>query len=240
MKLHCRWERRAGRGITQMLGLIMVLGMWGCGYQFSVEGSGPVIGGGGKQLPEGNRVRLAMETLKNQTFQPTLEFKYTQYLRQAFSSSGGAKIIDDRAAADFILQGAILSVKVPTLAFSNQATQESRVQVEVAVRVRDQKTKKVRWSQKAMGMAEYFVGASSTGGDAESGLQFNRVLQDRAIEQAGQLIAANLADRFYAAREQGRFQVGDVLEQSPVADEVERRDAEPRSEDFIGPSSLTN
>ncbi len=226
--------------MVYILGLALVVGLWGCGYQFSVEGSGPVIGGGENQLPEGKRVRLMMETLTNQTFQPTLEFKYTQYLRQAFSSSGGAKIMEDRAAADFILQGSILSVTVPTLAFSNQATQESRVQVEVAVRVRDKKTNKVRWSEKAMGMAEYFVGASSTGSDAAGGLQFNRVLQDRAIEQAGQLIAANLADRFYAARERGRFQVRGVEDESPVVDEVEQLDAEPRPEEFIGPSSLTN
>ena len=171
MKAH--GKRNPVRGMVYLLGLALILGLWGCGYQFSVEGSGPVIGGGASQLPEGKRVRLAMETLTNQTFQPTLEFKYTQYLRQAFSSSGGAKILDDRTSADFILQGAILSVTVPTLAFSNQATQESRVQVEVAVRVRDRKTNKVRWSEKAMGMAEYFVGASSTGSDAESGLQFN-------------------------------------------------------------------
>ena len=181
-----------------------------------------------------------MKTLKNQTFQPTLEFKYTQYLRQALSSNGSAKIVEDQAAADFILQGAILSVRVPTLAFSQQSTQESRVQVQVAVTVKEQKTKKVRWSQRATGTAEFFVGASSSGSGTQSGLQFNQVLQDRAIEQAGQLVAANLASQFYAAREQGRFQVGEFKDPTPVRDETQAIDAEPRPEDLIGPSSLTN
>ncbi|MDH5297115.1 MAG: LPS assembly lipoprotein LptE, partial [Nitrospirota bacterium] len=152
----------------------------GCGYQFTVEGPGPVIGGSAGLVAQGPPVRLAMHTLKNNSFEPNLEFKYTRYLRQALQSSGSAEFVDDDVSADFILEGAIISVTLPSLAFSRTQTQESRVMVTVAVSVKDRKTRKIRWSQTGSGTAEFFVGATSTG-DAQTGLQFNRVLQDRAV-----------------------------------------------------------
>ncbi len=181
----------------------MVIGLFGCGYQFTVEGPGPVIGGG--RVAEGPPVRLALHTLKNNTFEPNLEFKYTRYLRQALQSAGSATIVDDDLSADFVLDGAIVSVRFPSVAFSQTQTQESRVMVEVKVKVKHRKTGKVRWAQTNTNSAEFFVGASSSTGAATSGLQFNRVLQDRALEQAGQGVAADLADQFLSARDQGKF-----------------------------------
>ncbi len=175
----------------------------GCGYQFTVEGPGPVIGGRTGLDAEGPPVRLVFPVLKNNSFEPNLEFKYTRYLRQALQSVGSAEFVDD-ASADFIMEGAILSVTLPSLAFTRTQTQESRVMVSVVLKVKDRKTGKVRWSQAGTSTAEFFVGATSTS-DSETGLQFNRVLQDRAVEQAGQQVAADLADQFLGAKEQGVF-----------------------------------
>ena len=177
----------------------------GCGYQFTVEGPGPVIGSG--RVAEGPPVRLALHNFKNNTFEPNLEFKYTRYFRQAFQSAGIATIVDDDLSADFILDGSIVSVSLPSVAFSQTETQESRVKVKVAVKVRHRKTGKVRWSQSSTKSSEFYVGASSNSSSEESGLQFNRVLQDRALEQAGRGVAADLADQFLSARDQGTFEV---------------------------------
>ena len=175
----------------------------GCGYQFTVEGPGPVIGGG--RVAEGPPVRLAVHTLRNNTFEPNLEFKYTRYLRQALQSAGSAMIVEDDLSADFVLDGAIVSVALPSVTFSQTQTQESRVTVNVAVNVRHRKTGKVRWSQSNTNSAEFFVGASSSSSSVASGLQFNRALQDRALEQAGQGVAEDLADQFLSARDLGKF-----------------------------------
>lgn len=185
--------------------LMMVLGVGACGYQFTVEGSGPAIGGG--HVAEGPPVRMAVHTLRNNTFEPNLEFKYTQYLRQALQSAGSAKIVEDDLSADFILDGAIVSVVLPSVAFSQAQTQESRVTVNVAVSVKHRNTGKTRWTQATTNSAEFFVGASASSSGAASGLQFNRVLQDRALEQAGQGVAEDLADQFLSARDQGKFDV---------------------------------
>ena len=120
-------------------------------------------------------------------------------------SAGSATIVKDDLSADFILEGAIVSVALPSVAFSQTQTQESRVTVNVAVNVRHRKTGAVRWSQSNTRSAEFFVGASSSTDTAASGLQFNRVLQDRALEQAGQEVAEDLADQFRSARDQGKF-----------------------------------
>jgi hypothetical protein len=193
--------------------LMMLWTLAGCGYQFTVEGPGPVIGGGGR-VAEGPPVRLFLHTLKNNTFEPNLEFKYTRYLRQALQSAGSATFVDDDPSADFILDGAIVSLALPSVAFSQNQTLESRVSVKVAVKVRHRKTGKVRWSKTGTGIAEFYVGATSTG-DAETGLQFNRVLQDRAVEQAGLMVAGDLADGFLSARDQGKFGV-DQSKPSPA------------------------
>jgi len=211
----------------------------GCGYQFTVEGPGPVIGGSTGLVAQGPPVRLAMRTLKNNSFEPNLEFKYTRYLRQALQSAGSAEFVDDDLSADFILEGAILSVTLPSLAFSRTQTQESRVMVTVAVSVKDRKTRKIRWSQTGSGTAEFFVGATSTG-DAETGLQFNRVLQDRAVEQAGQLVAADLADRFLGARDQGKFQVSGKDAPAPASKGIKSDDLSEPQRDLLPQNSVIN
>ena len=213
----------------------------GCGYQFTVEGPGPVIGGGPGLVPQGPPVRLTIHTLKNNSFEPNLEFKYTRYLRQAMQSVGSVELVDDDdVSADFILEGAILSVTLPSLAFSRTQTLESRVLVRVAVSVKDRKTGKVRWRETGSSTAEFFVGATPTS-DLPSGLQFNRVLQDRAIEQAGQLLAADLADRFLGARDRGKFQLGEAKEPSdPVSSDPGSPDNSEPQGDLVPPDSLIN
>ena len=194
--------------------MLILLNVAGCGYRFTVAGPGPVIGGG--RVAEGPPVRLAVHTLKNNTFEPNLEFKYTRYLLQALQSSGSATVVKDDLSADFILDGAIVSVSLPSVAFSQVQTQESRVSVKVAVTVRHRKSGKIRWTGSSENSAEFFVGASPNASGGASGLQFNRVLQDRAVEQAGQGAAEGLADGFLSARDQGKFGV-ETIQESPVS-----------------------
>jgi hypothetical protein len=196
-----------------------------------------VIGGSAGLVAQGPPVRLVFPALKNNSFEPNLEFKYTRYLRQAMQSAGSAEFVDD-ASADFILEGAILSVTLPSLAFSRTQTQESRVRVTVALNVKDRKTGQVRWSQTGTSTAEFFVGATSTGA-VETGLQFNRVLQDRALEQAGQQVAADLADQFLGAREQGLFRKdGGEAVTAPASGGIEPSEILEPQGDLLPPNSL--
>ena len=183
--------------------LATYLSFSGCGYRFSVEGRGPTLGSSSSVDYDGPPVYLAIPTLENRTFESNLEYKYTEYLKEEFAVAGGAQVVDDVQGADYVMKGAILSVNLPSLTFTQNQTQESRVTVNVKVEVKDRRSGKIVWGQSSSGTAEFFVGSSSDTGGSGAGLQFNRVLQDRALEQAGQFVAEDLADRFLFAREQG-------------------------------------
>jgi outer membrane lipopolysaccharide assembly protein LptE/RlpB len=169
----------------------------GCGYQFRVEGAGPTIGSAtATSSSTSPPPRLIVQTLENKSFEPNLETRYTNYLRHEFSSGSGAQIVTDSEAADLVLSGQILSVVIPTLSFSQTTTLESRTEVVVTVKVEETRTKRVVWTQTAKGASEFFVTPD---------LQFNRVLQNRALEQAGRFIAEDLASRFLLQLESGQL-----------------------------------
>jgi len=165
-----------------------------CGYQFRVEGAGPTIGRAPATSSQEPPPRLVIRTLLNGSFEPNLETRYTNYLREEFSTGSGAQIVSDSEAADLVLTGQILSVMVPTLSFSTTATLESRTEVVVLARVEDVRLGKVVWSQVVKGSSEFFITPD---------LQFNRALQNRALEQAGRFVAADLAARFLLQLETG-------------------------------------
>lgn len=171
----------------------------GCGYQFRVEGAGPTIGGTAAETAEPSSApppRVTIRTLRNATFEPNLETRFTNYLRHEFASGSGANVVAEGEVADLVVSGDILSVVIPTLSFTQQQTLESRAEVVVAIRVEESRTKRLLWSHLSKGQAEFFV---------TTDLQFNRVLQNRAVEQAGRYIAEDLASRFLMQLESGRL-----------------------------------
>jgi len=177
--------------------LALSLSLSACGYQFRVEGAGPTIGGAAvTSSPASPPPRLAVRTLENKSFEPNLETRFTNYLRHEFSSGSGAQIVSETEAADLVLSGQILSVTLPTLSFSQTTTLESRAEVVVIVRVEETRTQRLVWAQTAKGASEFYVTPD---------LQFNRVLQNRALEQAGRFIAEDLASRFLLQLESGQL-----------------------------------
>ena len=139
---------------------------------------------------------MVVRTLENKSFEPNLEVRYTNYLRHEFSSGSGAQVVPEAEAADLVLSGQILSVTVPTLSFTQTTTLESRTEVVVIVKVEETRTKRLVWSQTSKGASEFFV---------TTDLQFNRALQNRALEQAGRFIAEDLASRFLLQLESGQL-----------------------------------
>ncbi|MDR4500506.1 MAG: LPS assembly lipoprotein LptE [Nitrospirales bacterium] len=186
---------------------------------------------------EGPPMRMVLQPLENRTFEANLEYKYTEYIKDEFTVTGGAEIVQDAQDADYILKGAIESVTLPTLTFTENQTQESRVTVNVKVQVNDRKTGKLLWQKAGTSSAEFFVGSSPNTGDGTAGIQFNRVLQDRALEQAGQFVAETLADQFSFAREQGVF-TPKPAEPKPGVLDVPRSPGE-RSSSPVPPAVLT-
>jgi len=192
------WKARPAFACPALLACLACLALLvGCGYQFRVEGAGPTIGSAtATSSSTSPPPRLIVRILENKSFEPNLETRYTNYLRHEFSSGSGAQIVADTEAADLVLSGKILSVSVPTLSFSQTTTLESRAEVVVIVKVEETRTNRLVWAQTAKGTSEFYV---------TSDLQFNRVLQNRALEQAGRFIAEDLASRFLLQLESGQL-----------------------------------
>ncbi|MFQ5992537.1 MAG: LPS assembly lipoprotein LptE [Nitrospiraceae bacterium] len=180
-----------GQTLTRLISLsrlgAVVLLVTSCGYQFRVEGPGPVIGGGPTSLYEGPPVSMVIPTFENKTFEPNLELKYTSYARTEFSAGSEVRVVKESDPSQFILKGQILSVVIPSINFTQTTTLESRVTVTVRAAAKEVSTGKVVWTQDATASSEFFV---------TDDLQFNRVLQDRALEQAGRYVAQDLAAGF--------------------------------------------
>ncbi len=177
--------------------LVLLATLAGCGYQFRVEGAGPTIGSAAAPASTVPPPRLVVRTLENKSFEPNLEARFTNYLRHEFSSGSGAQVVPDTEAADLVLSGQILGVGIPSLSFSMTTTLESRAEVTMSVTVTEARTKRVVWTQTAKGSSEFYITPD---------LQFNRVLQNRAMEQAGRFIAADLASRFLLQLESGQLE----------------------------------
>lgn len=185
--------------------LLVLASLLGCGYRFSVEGPGPRIGGGSAPRAEGPSVRLAIQDVANRTFYRDLESAYTDYMRQEFAVGSGAQVVAEAAQADYVIKGEIVSVTVPSLTFSTAQIRESRVHAVVRVTVERRSTGSVLWTKTATGTGEFFVNRAADVEGSQDVIQFNQVLQDRALEQAGQEAMERLAAAFWHAWDQGTF-----------------------------------
>ena len=188
-----------------------------CGYQFRVQGPGPTIGGAPEsEIKRPQAPRLAILPIYNSTYEPNFEIKLANYLRREFSSGAGAEIVGPSGGAELFLSGSIMQISLPTLSFDQTTTFESRVEMLVSVRIEEAKTKKVVWSQIAKGTSEFFL---------TQDLQFNRVLQNRALEQAGRFIAEDLASRFLLFQDTG--ELDKALKRPIKADAASSTNAQP-------------
>ncbi|MEW6544322.1 MAG: LPS assembly lipoprotein LptE [Nitrospirota bacterium] len=154
--------------------------------------AGPTIGGTSAKPAASTREdapRLVIPIFENKTFEPNLEQKLTTYARHEFSAGSGVRVVPGAEAADLRLKATIVSVLTPSLSFTQSATFETRVTVTVKAVVEDLRSGKEVWNQNSTASSEFFI---------TNDLQFNRVLQARALEQAGRLIAEDLATRFLA------------------------------------------
>lgn len=171
--------------------LMLMLQLSACGYQFLAGGPGPFISetADTERLKElqANAPHLMVLMVQNNSFEANVAQKYTEFLRREFQAGSGARMVSDASAADLQLKSSIVSVTFPSITFSQTQTAERRAVVTVAASVEDVRTRQVVWSQHATSSSEYFV---------TNDLQFNQVLQRRAVDQAGEYIASDLADRF--------------------------------------------
>ena len=156
--------------------LALSLAAAGCGYDFGTSlkpSQGRSLWG----------VHLAVPVFFNDTFEPVLDKKVTEFIRRQFLQADGLTLANDAGAAPLMLKGVVRSYGIQTLSFRQGSVNEQRVSLSVEVTFEDRSARKRFWSQTYTTSAEFFL---------SSDLATNRSRQDRATEEACQAMAEDI------------------------------------------------
>jgi hypothetical protein len=159
--------------------LALSLAAAGCGYDFGTSlkpaQSGSLRG-----------VHLAVPVFFNNTFEPVLDKRVTEFIRRQFLQVDGLTLANDVGAAPLVLKGVVRSYGIQTMSFRQGSVNEQRVSLSVEVTFEDRSAHKMLWSQTYATSAEFFQ---------TSDLATNRSRQDRATEEACQAMAGHIVSR---------------------------------------------
>ena len=166
--------RRLPRLSLVLLSALLLLPA-GCAYH---------LGGVGKDKAK----RIVIPVFVNRTFEPLVDKRVTTFVQRAFVEDGRWEVVNAPGTADLILRGQVTGLGLTPLSFDRAGrVTEYRVQITVDVELVSPKGAAV-WSGKGLtATAEYL---------ALSDVIATRSNHDRAIEEAGQRLALDLASRF--------------------------------------------
>ena len=155
---------------------LVALVVAGCGYEFGTT----VKPGSARGL------QLAVPVFHNDTFEPVLDKRITEFVRRQFLQADGLTLVNDAGAAPFLLKGRIRGYGLQTLSFRQGFVNEQRVNLQVEVTFEDAAGRKVLWQESYRTSAEFFQATD---------LATNRARQDRATEEACQAMAEHIVSR---------------------------------------------
>jgi len=162
-----------------VLALTLTLVLSGCGYELGTSVS-PAQGGSLRG------VHLAVPVFFNDTFEPVLDKRVTEFIRRQFLQADGLTLANDADTSPLVLKGMIRSYGIQTLSFRQGSVNEHRVSLTVVATFEDRSAHKKFWSQTFTSSAEFFV---------TNDLAANRGRQDRATEEACQAMAGHIVSR---------------------------------------------
>lgn len=156
--------------------LLLILGLFGCGYHLQ---------GRGDALPGGVRyVHVAI--LDNATLQPFLENAVTNALLDRLIRSPGVELVDDPDLADGLLTGTIVQYGNTALSYDgNDDIGEYRTRMTVEVVLRQADNAQVLWKGRSSQAEDYAANA-------------DKALEDDREKAAIKEVAVRLADDIYS------------------------------------------
>lgn len=160
----------------RIAGILLLLGLCGCGYH--LQGRGDTLPGGGRYV----HVRI----LHNATYEPFLENAVTNALIDRLVRSPGVEVVDNPDRADALLSGSIVRYTNRALSYDGGddiAEYRARMTVDVALRQAD--TAQVLWKGRADWTEDYLASEDKT-------------LEDDRETAAIEAMADRLADELYA------------------------------------------
>ncbi len=158
------------------LGVLLLLTLWGCGYQMAGQGA--------SQLPPHLKT-IAIPVFENNSSEPTIQRPFTEALRRAFITDGRLRLVNNKAGADLLVTGTLTKYWIRAVAFdTNDVAIEYWVYLEANVLVQDQVENQVYLKQKLKTRWDYQADNRITTTEAsrqEALVQTYRVLSQRLV-----------------------------------------------------------
>ena len=161
--------------------LALSLAAVGCGYDFGTSLK-PTQGGSLRG------VHLAVPVFFNDTYEPVLDKRVTEFIRRQFLQVDGLTLANDVSAAPLVLKGVVRTYGLQTMSFRQGSVNEQRVSLAVEVTFEDRSARKTLWRQTYTTSAEFFQ---------TSDLATNRSRQDLATDVACQEMAGNIVSHVF-------------------------------------------
>jgi lipopolysaccharide assembly LptE-like protein len=155
--------------------VVLLISLVACGYEFGNSAKPGAAYG----------LVLAVPVFHNDTFEPILDRRVTDMVRRQFLQADGLTLVNDVSAAPLVLLGRVSGYGLQTMSF-RPGQLEYRVVLMATVSMNDTGTKRLLWQELYTASAEFFLTAD---------LAINRSRQDRATEEAAQMLAENIVSR---------------------------------------------
>jgi hypothetical protein len=161
------------------LALALALLVGGCGYSFVRYGGGL-----------GDVRRIAIRGLGNDTFEPGVESLVSDALTREFRQRGALRLVDDPAAADLVIGGAVKRVDIRRRSFSSILfALEYEVRMELGLTVSQRDGTPVPIDANALAESERYL--------ASSDVEVTRTNRQEALRRLAGVLAGRVHDALY-------------------------------------------
>ena len=133
---------------------------------------------------------VAVDTPRNDSYEPGLEFVVADALRREFLRRRGARLVEDPSGADLVLSGRVLPIRVTSRSFSSIVQSlEYEVTLSLDLRVARSDGTEVEVDSRALRETERYL--------ASADVEAMRKNRQEALRRAAKLLAGRVYDALY-------------------------------------------
>ena len=159
--------------------LVLACSLAGCGYQLV-----------GYAQPDGVTRRVALPTLRNDSYEPGVELLVADALRREFLRRGAFQLTDDPAQADVVVSGSVLPLATESTSFSSVVLAlEYQVSLTLELRARRADGSEVALDRRSLRESERYLASADVGA-----LRRNR---EEALRRIASVLAVRVHDEVY-------------------------------------------
>jgi hypothetical protein len=159
---------------------VLALGLSSCGYQF--------VGYG--RPPDGATRTVALPTLRNDSYEPGMEFIVADSIRREFLRRGAFKLVDDPASADLVVSGTVRPLETSSTTFSSVVLAlEYQVSLTLDLQAQRHDGSKLALDPRSLRETEHYLASA----DVET-LRRNR---EEALRRLADILAVRVHDALF-------------------------------------------